>query len=546
MTPHKSSSPRDYLRILRRRKWAILQAVVIVPVVAFQMSRSEQALYEAKSEVLLSRQNVAALLTGTLDPSSYQQPERVAQTQARIAAVPEVAERTLRATGLSDRSPDSLLSNSIVSADPNTDLLEFRVRDTNETVARRLATEYANQFTIYRSELDTAAIVRARKEVKRRIRQLAASGDRRSTLYTSLVDKDQQLETMETLQTSNASLLREADSARKVRPRPVRNALLGVILGLGLGLAIALLLEALDTRVRSDDEIVERLRLPLLGRIPKPPRKQANQLVMLSDPDGIEAETFRMLRANLEFVNLEPQAKTIMFTSATQEEGKSTTVANLAVALARAGRRVVLVDLDFRRPSIERFFRRNGTPGTPDAPGVTDVAVGDIALGDALMAIPLVSPGQSDALGARRDARMEGTLHILATGPLPPNAGEFIGSQVLSDILKKVGSLADIVLIDSPPMLHVGDAMTLSATVDALVVVTRLRVVRRPMLNELLRALDTSRAFKLGFVLTGVSLSDTYREGYYHESRNGGRRTRAFRTRSTAPEQSVEAEFRRR
>src|SRR5205814_1509032 len=134
--------------------------------------------------------------------------------------------------------------------------------------------------------------------------------------------------------------------------------------------------EALDTRVRSAEEVVERLELPLLARLPEPPRKLRadNRLAMLAEPTGVQAEAFRMLRTNLEFSALGKEIRTIMVTSSVEQEGKSTTVANLAIALARAGQRVVLVDLDLRRPFIDRFFDLD------DHAGLTQVAIGHATL----------------------------------------------------------------------------------------------------------------------------------------------------------------------
>src|SRR5207248_1374590 len=143
-----------------------------------------------------------------------------------------------------------------------------------------------------------------------------------------------------------------------------------------LGIGLAFLWEALDTRVRSAEEIDERLKLPLLGRLPEPAKRlrMENRLAMVDEPTSAGAEAFRMLRTNVDFANLERGAKTIMVTSAVEGEGKSTTAANLAVAFARSGKRVVLIDLDLRRPFVDKFFTANGHPG------VTQVALGMASL----------------------------------------------------------------------------------------------------------------------------------------------------------------------
>jgi len=187
-----------------------------------------------------------------------------------------------------------------------------------------------------------------------------------------------------------------------------------------------------------------------------------------------------------------------------ESEGKSTTAANLAVTMARAGKRVALVDLDLRRPYLHRFFELGGRPG------VTNVALGDASLEDALASIDL-----DEAIGE---------LHVLTTGPLPPDPGEFVGTHQLREILTRLREGFDAVVIDSPPLLRVGDAMRLTSYVDGLVVVTQLNLVRRRMLTELKHLLDAIPARKLGFVVAGAQREDGggygygYGYGYGHEA----------------------------
>jgi polysaccharide biosynthesis transport protein len=508
---HAASSLRDYLRVVRRRKWIILQAAIVVPAAAVAFSLQQSRLYEASSEVLLSRQNLAAALTDTQDVTLSEDAARLVETQANLARVPAVAAAVLAEAQVSDRTPQQFLDSSKVSGKANADLLQFYVTDRSPALAARLASAYARQFTIYRRKLDTAALQRARNELGRRLTGLEKSGERRSALYATLVEKEQQLRTMEALQTANAFVVRSGDEARQVQPRPVRNAILGLALGLVLGLGLAFLWEALDTRVRSTDEIGEQLGLPLLARIPEPPRRlrKDNQLVMLAEPSGIYAEAFRILRTNLEFANLARGARTIMVTSAVEKEGKSMTVANLAVAYARAGKRVALVDLDLRRPFLGRLFGLE-----PGRPGLTDVALGHVELSDAISWIA-VSDRPTTGTSANGHGPAADTLQLVPAGPAPADAGEFMGTNALADILDQLVERADLVLIDAPPLLHVGDAMTLSARIDALLVVTRLNVVRRPMLGEVRRVLHSSPAAQLGFVLTGARLEEAYGYGGY-------------------------------
>jgi succinoglycan biosynthesis transport protein ExoP len=510
---------RDYLRVLRRRKWLIALTVVLVPLTAVIFSLRQSVLYEASAEVLLSRQNLAATLTNTQDPLASQQAERVAQTQADLARTPTVAARVLEAAR-APGTPQEFLDASSVRPKSDSDLLIFKVQNGRREEAARLATEYARQFTRYRRELDTVAFKRARQELEARIATLEKNGGRGTPLHDSLVEKEQQLRTLEALQISNAYLIRSATDAEQVRPTPVRNGLLGLALGLVLGIGLAFLREALDTRIRSADEIGERLDLPLVARLPEPPKRvrRDDGLVMLTDPRSPQAEAFRILRTNLEFLNLERGARTIMVTSALETEGKSTTVANLAVACVRAGKRVAVVDLDLRRPYLERFFRLEG------APGLTDVALGHVPLDEALVPVPVGESRTSLGVSWNGRGSVEGIVDVLAAGPIPPDAGEFVGTRAVGEILERLQARYDLVLVDSPPLLHVGDAMTLAASVDALLLVTSLRLARRPALDEVHRILEALPAHPLGFVIAGAELE----EGGYGYSYNGyyGRTTR--------------------
>jgi succinoglycan biosynthesis transport protein ExoP len=321
------------------------------------------------------------------------------------------------------------------------------------------------------------------------------------------------LQAIEALQTPPI-LTRPAEGGSKVQPRPVRNGVLALFLGLVAGLALAFLREALDTRVRAAEEIASRLDMPLLSRLPEPPARLRNEgkLSMLTEPDSVLAEAFRVLRTNLDFVNMERRAQIVMITSGLEAEGKSTTVANLAVAFARAGRRVIAVDLDLRRPILDKMF------GFGKLPGLTQVALGRISVEDALVPIA-VSGRQTGSLEADYGSNgsggdVQGLLELLPAGPVPPDVGEFVGSRTLTEIFEQLRHMADVILVDAPPLLRVGDAITLSGKVDGMLVVTNLAQSRRPMLNELRRVLESCPAEKLGFVVTGAHLEDGYAYGY--------------------------------
>jgi len=325
------------------------------------------------------------------------------------------------------------------------------------------------------------------------------------TLYASLLDKREELRTLAALETARAFVVRPATRGVQVQPKPVRNTLLGLVLGLVLGLGVAFLREALDTRVRSTDEVAEHLGVPLLARVPRPPRQlgRSDRLVMIDDPDGPGAEAFRILRANVDFARIETDARALLVTSAVEGEGKSTTAANLAVALARAGEQVALVDLDLRRPSIHRFFDL-------DEPGVTQVAMGSATLEEALAPIQLLSSaGGGSWIGVDNGMKpVGGMLHVLPAGSSLGNLDELLPNLV-AGVLENLRKSFDIVLVDSTSLV-VGDAVALTSVVDAVLIVTRMDVVRRPALRELKRIIDAIPARTIGFVATGMEPGVSY------------------------------------
>jgi len=514
----------DYAAILRRRKWIIIALPVVAAISAYLVSATQSALYEATAKVLVNRTSVVSAIANVSDPA-VGDPTRFLATQASVARSPTLADRVAKRAHVAGVTGGSLLGSSSVTPETNADILDVTVSSSNPAAAVRLANAYAVGFTRYKTELDTKQVERALANIRERIKTSKAS----PATVTQLLDSQAELETIGSLLADNTSVLKPAEGATQVRPKPMRRAFLGGLLGLVLGIGLAFLAEAFDRRVRSEEELEQTLHLPLLGRVPPPPRhvSDVNELVMLAEPESLEAESIRRLKTSIEFLNLDRGARTIMVTSAVPREGKSTTIANLGVAFARSGRRIALVDLDLRRPFLHRFFR------TGVGLGMTDVLSGSEDVAAVLR--PLAVPGgafpggppsrngsQSRSAKTSAPADVQTTLTLLPAGSVPSTGSEslsdYLENERLSFVLDELAEQFELVLIDTPPLLSVGDAMALTARVDAVVLVLHAGI-QRPIVHELGRQLQSSQAPALGFVLTGVPpAGEGYGDAYGYEA----------------------------
>ncbi len=509
----------DRVKDVVRRRWpVIVAAAMLVPLVSVLLAALQQPepLYQAQARVFIGRATIAATLTGSTAALALADATRLAQTQAELAGLERVIRRTLRAVGIrpTRKAIRRFQRDGNVYPQSTSDLLSFVVKNKSRQRAMRLATEWAVQSTRYRRELDQASIRGAREDIEQRLARLQPRGDQDSDLYRSLLDKQQQLAVMEKLQESNGLLAEPARTAvRADKPQSlVRKGILGLIVGLSLGAAIALIWEVFDTRIRSADALRRLLDLPLLARLPATGRLMRGRTpVMLSESTGAEAEALWTLRANVELANRTLGARAILVTAPEDDGAKSATLANLAIAFARAGKRVVLVDLNLRRPTLHRFF------GAAGQPGVSDLVLGEADLDDVLVPVPVSSQGDSVQASDNGRSRQDGVLQLVPAGPALAEAGQFIGSEAVLELLAELRRRSDLVLIDAPPLLKVSDALTVSAGADAILLVVPLDEVRQQTVNETGRVLASAPVDVLGLVVTGAPLESGY--GYERTQR---------------------------
>jgi capsular exopolysaccharide synthesis family protein len=291
-----------------------------------------------------------------------------------------------------------------------------------------------------------------------------------------------------------------------VTPRPAINTGLGILLGLLAGCAAAAVRHRLDTSVKSVDDVLEVTGSPNLGNIAHDASIPEHPLTVHEHPNSPRSEAFRKIRTNLQFIDVDRPRKTIVITSSMPEEGKTTTLCNLAIALAQAGRKVVVVETDLRRPRAADYL------GLEGAVGVTSVLAGRVSLDSA------VQPWGSDM------------FDVLSSGPIPPNPSELLASRQMSNLLAELSNRYDIVLLDAPPLLPVTDAAILGAECDGALLIVRHGRTTRNQLKSAVSALESASVRVLGTVLsmTPESGSDDYYH-YYARLTDGGPQTRPIR-----------------
>jgi capsular exopolysaccharide synthesis family protein len=276
---------------------------------------------------------------------------------------------------------------------------------------------------------------------------------------------------------------------KPISPKTTVNIALGLILGLALGLAIAFVTEQLDTSVKTSQVLEEGVGAPVIGVIPK--FDKDDQLPVANRPGSIPAEAFRKMRTNFSFLSVDRKSLCCVITSPVGGDGKSTVAGNLAVALAEAGQRVALIDCDLRKPTLHKVF------GQQDRVGVTSILLEQATVEDAA------------------EFHCGGLLAVITAGLLPPNPSELLGSRRMSDLIRQLRELADIVLIDCPPVLPVTDPMVVSRWADGALLVVRSGVTSKDQLKAARQACAQGGATVLGTALNGASEGADGRTGYY-------------------------------
>ncbi len=293
----------------------------------------------------------------------------------------------------------------------------------------------------------------------------------------------------ERMQPGNAEVLNPATGASPTVSKATL-AVMACIFSLLMSLGVGFLVEFADQTLRTPEEITNTIGVGYLGSIMK--LKEARQVVFQDGKAAHQAaEAYTRVYSNIKFAQVEKPIRSLMVTSARKGEGKSTTLVNLACAIAAAGKRVIIVDTDLRNPTLQRIL------GSRHQSGLTSVLAGEAKLDDVIRKTP--HPG----------------LMVLPAGPIPPNPAELLHSQAMKEIIADLESRGDLVIFDSPPMLLVADAMLLGSELDAAIVVTEAGGVTRKMVQQVKDSLQTAKIRILGVILNKVVESAGSHYNYY-------------------------------
>lgn len=444
---------RDYLRVLRKRRLPFFLALLGCLAAAAVLTMLATPQYEARAKLFVGQRQIAATeISQGFQVTQLSQ--QLLKSYATVIRTRPIAERAVEQENLSV-TPSALAS--AIRADPiiDTQIIELSYTSADPTLSQRVVNAMAEAFVA---------------EVERI--ELPRNQTAEPAVRVALVEPALRPES-------------------PVSPRPLRNMLLALGLGLLSGTGLVLLLEYFDTTVKSQEEVEGLTGVPVLAMIPRIDTHDA-EVYLERDPQSAGAEAFRKLRTAVQFLGVDHPLQTVLVTSAFAREGKTTTSLNLAASFAQAGLRTVLVEADLRRPMLHKLFSSDGQKG------LTTCLIGRVPLEQAVLPTPI------------RNLR-----HVPA-GAIPPNAAELLASEHMADVLVRLRTMADVIVVDAPPLLPVADASALAPRADGVLLVARAGATNRDRLKEASNLLFSVGGRLLGVVLNYLRPDDS-RYGYYYK-----------------------------
>ena len=524
---------KQYAGVVWKWMWLIVLMASVAAVSSYLYTRSEPPTYQAKTTIMVGR------FLNDPDPtqSDFGASQQLAQTYGALARRAPVLQGALHALDLGDRVDWRALAGDVrVNLVSGTQLLEVYVEDSDPQQAKSLADAIVQQL-ILQSSTNPDSTLQLRRifsaeqlvDLEEKTKQATADlGELQAELDTELdAGRIGELQSqigiiqsrVSTWQSSYAQLLTFLQGgdvnyltvvepalvpATPISPNMTTNVVLSVGAAVSLAVSVAFLIEYLDDTVKLPEDVERAASLPTLGAIVRIDGSQMEKMpIAAQSPRAPVVEAYRALRTNLQFATMGSAARTLMVTSPQPIEGKTTTVANLAVVMAQSGLNTIAVDTDLRRPMLHHKF------------GLFPVGLTSALLEMSTNPDPARSP-----LSFAQDTGVE-NLRVIASGTSPPNPADLLGSGQMKQFIQTLREEADVILFDTPPALAVTDAAVLAAQVDGIVLVVNAGQTRRTMLKRAVEELQRSGTPVLGVVInrmtarTGGSYYYDYYRRYY-------------------------------
>ncbi len=510
---------KQYASILWRWLWLMVLGAVLAGVSAYVTSRLTKPVYAASATLLINQ----APSSQVSDYTAILTSERLARTYSELLKGRPVLDEVIASSKLS-LTAEELSKRIEVKLVRDTQLIELTVESEDPRLAALLANQIPEIFSRQNEEMQSSRYAASKASLSQeldgmnaQIQQTQQAIDKIGTpgmaadeaeltrlqaeltqfrqSYASLLQSYENIRVAEAGSISNIVIVEPAVMpTAPVRPKTLLNTALAAVVGLMLAVGVVFLIEYLDDSVRSAEQASQVLQLPVIGAIARLANGKGSgkgsKLIASAEPRSPVAEAFRSLRTNIQFSSVDKPLHTILITSAGPYEGKSLVSANLAVVMAQAGLRVILLDADLRRPTAHKFLNR------PNRNGLTD----------------LVLQASTGWEGSVQETAVR-YLALVSSGPLPPNPSELLGSQKMQQLLNRLAEHSDVIVIDSPPVLAVTDAAVLARLADAVLMVLDADSTRIGAALQAKAQLEQVGAKLIGLVMNKIPVG---RGGYYH------------------------------